>query len=174
MKNLKKIDKYITYLLRHDPKKESLIMDKNGWIEVKDLIDKLHINIMDLDYIVFENDKQRFSYSDDKSKIRANQGHSIDVDVQLKDYIPPVILYHGTDTKYVDSILINGLKKQNRLHVHLSESLETAISVGERHGDNVYIFKINTLNMNRDGLIFYKSENNVWLTDFIDPKYFIF
>jgi len=171
-KELKRIGKYITLLLRHKPEKEHLDIDKNGWVSVKDLLSKLNISMIDLDFIVDTDNKQRFSYSASKNKIRANQGHSIDVDVQLKETIPPDILFHGTAWKSVESIFKNGIEKRSRLYVHLSKDIKTATSVGKRHGD-LYIFNIDTKQMHEDGIKFYLSENDVWLTDYIHPKYFI-
>jgi len=169
---LKRTSKYITLLLRHNPEKEHLNMDKNGYVSVKQLLSRLKITKTDLDYIVDTDNKTRFSYSASKDKIRCNQGHSIDVDVELKEVKPPDILYHGTGWKSVESIFKNGIEKRERLYVHLSSDLETAEKVGKRHGE-LYIFKIDTKKMWEDGIKFYLSENKVWLTDFINPKYFI-
>jgi len=171
-KELNKISKYITLLLRHQPEKEHLDMDKNGYVSVEQLISRLQISKTDLDFIVDTDNKTRFSYSASKDKIRCNQGHSIDVDVELKEAKPPDILYHGTGMKSVESILKNGIEKRDRLHVHLSSDLETAEKVGKRHGE-LYIFKIDTKKMYEDGIKFYLSENKVWLTDFINTKYFL-
>jgi len=171
-KELKRISKYITLLLRHKPEKEHLTMNKFGYVEVKELISRLKITNEELDFIVDTDNKTRFSYSDNKKDIRCNQGHSIDVDVQLSEVEPPDILYHGTAWKSVENKKKNGIEKRERLHVHLSSDLETAKKVGERHGD-VFILHIDTKKMSEDGVKFYLSENKVWLTDFINPKYII-
>ena len=171
-KELNRISKYITLLLRHKPEKENLVMDKNGYVPVKQLISRLDINNTELDYIVDTDIKTRFSYSTSKEKIRCNQGHSINVDVELKEIKPPDVLYHGTSWKSVESIFKNGIEKRDRMYVHLSADLNTAEKVGLRHG-KVYIFQINTKKMYSDGIKFYLSENGVWLVDYIDPKYFI-
>jgi len=171
-KELIRIGRYITLLLRHKPEKENLDIDNNGWVEVKQLINRLNISKSDLDIIVSENNKKRFSYSQYDKKIRCNQGHSIDVDVNLEETKPPNILYHGTAYKNVESIFKDGIDKRQRLHVHLSSDIETATSVGKRHGE-VYIFNIDCKQMYDDGIIFYLSLNDVWLTDYINPKYII-
>jgi len=172
-KELNKIGRYITLLLRHKPEKEHLDMDKHGWVSVKQILSRLDITMLDLDFIVDTNNKKRFSYSTSKKDIRANQGHSLSwVDVQLTETTPPDFLYHGTAWKSVESIFKSGIEKRDRLHVHLSEDLDTATSVGKRHGD-IYIFQIDTKTMSEDGIKFYLSENGVWLTDYVHPKYLI-
>ena len=171
-KELNRTGKYITLLLRHKPEQEHLDMDKNGYVSVKQLISRLNITKTDLDFIVDTDNKTRFSYSTSKDKIRCNQGHSIDVDVELVETKPPDILYHGTGWKSVSSILETGIEKRERLHVHLSSDLDTANDVGSRHG-SVYVIKIDTKKMYEDGIKFYLSENKVWLTDFINTKYFL-
>ena len=125
-----------------------------------------------LDEIVETNDKKRFEYSSDGLKIRARQGHSIDVDVELKEMTPPDVLFHGTATKSVESIIENGIMPSSRLYVHLSVDEATAIKVGSRHG-SPYVFKIDSKKMVEDGCIFYLSNNGVWLTDKVSPVYFI-
>ncbi|MGL4820140.1 MAG: RNA 2'-phosphotransferase [Bacilli bacterium] len=171
-----KLGKYLSYLLRHNPKSLDLAIDENGWVNVEDLIkaingtNKFRISKTVLERIVSENKKKRFAFSTDKSKIRANQGHSIVVDVELKEAIPPNVLYHGTAEKYVDSIERTGLLPQNRLHVHLSSDIETALNVGSRHGAPV-IYAIDAKKMHTDGFRFYLSENRVWLTGSVSIKY---
>ena len=127
----------------------------------------------ELEEIVETNNKKRYEFSDDKKKIRARQGHSIPVDVELKEATPPDVLYHGTAKNFVGSIWKNGIKKMSRLYVHLSGDEETARKVGKRHGYPVVIF-INTKQMREDGIKFYLSNNNVWLTEFVDKKYLMF
>lgn len=123
-----------------------------------------------IETIVETNDKQRYEFNDDKTLIRARQGHSIDVDVELKEIKPPFILYHGTAIRFLESILKDGIKKMSRNYVQLSNDLDTAESVGSRHGKPV-ILLINTKKMEEDGIKFYLSANNVVLTDYVDPKY---
>ena len=158
----------LSYILRHDP--TGYTMDKNGWIPVSEILSKLDITSSDLETIVAENDKKRFVLSEDKTKIKAAQGHTLKVDVELKKAIPPVVLYHGTAEQNIASILKSGLDKRKRLHVHLSEKPETAIQVGSRWGKPV-LLKIDTRQMVKDGIPFYLSENGVWLTDRVDSKY---
>lgn len=123
-----------------------------------------------LEKIVKEDKKGRYSFNEDRTLIRANQGHSIKVDLEFKECTPPDILYHGTGEKYVESILKNGIDKRSRLYVHLSKDIETAKMVGSRHGKPV-ILKVKTKEMALDGIKFYLSENGVWLTDNVDTKY---
>ena len=171
----KTISKFLSLILRHQPEKINLILDENGWTDVEELIEKSTKNKMkfsfeELEIVVDTNEKKRFAFNENKTKIRASQGHSIEIDLALEPIIPPKILYHGTAEKFQDSILVNGIKKMNRQHVHLSGDIETAIKVGSRHG-KVVVLTILTEKMHEDGIHFYKSENGVWLTDFIDSKY---
>ena len=120
--------------------------------------------------IVDTNNKQRFEFSEDVQYIRARQGHSIHVDVELEECAPPPFLFHGTAEHFVNTILKEGLKSQNRLYVHLSSTIETAINVGTRHGIPV-VFKVDTQKMFKDGAKFYLSRNGVWLTDYVATEY---
>ncbi len=129
------------------------------------------LDMATLEKIVDTNDKKRFAFSEDKTKIRASQGHSIDIDLDLQPVKPPSILYHGTATRFLDSIMKTGLQKQNRTHVHLSKDIDTATNVGSRYG-KVIVLKIGAGKMNENGYKFYCSENNVWLTYSI-PREFI-
>lgn len=124
-----------------------------------------------LEEIVRTDNKQRYSFNEDKTLIRANQGHSIPVDVGLKEQEPPELLYHGTAAGFLSSIEREGLKPMGRLYVHLSKDAETAVNVGKRHGKPV-VLKIHSGGMYRDGQVFYLSENGVWLTKKVEPKYF--
>lgn len=171
MANKKKLSKYISLLLRHEPQKEEIIIDSAGWTDVNILISKLNITKELLEEIVAEDNKQRYSFSNDKSKIRANQGHSINVpDLDLKITEPPELLYHGTASKYVDSILDRGLLPQSRNYVHLSSDYNTAINVGSRHGSPT-VLKVNAKKMHDNGFVFYLSANNVWLTNNVPKEY---
>jgi len=174
MKDLTHTSKYISKLLRHDP--EDLIMDKNGWISTDSLLTKLSIDLETLNSIVESNNKKRFAFNEDKSMIRANQGHSIDVDVELKEVVPPEYLYHGTSSKVIDIIDSDGIKKMSRNHVHLSDNVDLAITVGNRHTKSAnvetMILKISARKMHDDGFKFYLSINHVYLTDYVPTKYF--
>ena len=161
--------KGLAFLLRHD---KDYQFDEHGWREVSDLIANHGYTMELLDEIVETNNKKRYEYSEDKSKIRARQGHSVNVDVELKEVIPPDLLYHGTAETTLSAIMKEGIIKGSRLHVHLSQTEETALNVGKRHGKPVVI-RINTGQMNQDGIKFYLSNNGVWLTEYVSPKYII-
>lgn len=167
--------KFISLLLRHKPEVINLTLDNNGWANVDELLDKLNKSGYDMDFnelkeIVVTNDKQRFTFNEDETKIRANQGHSINVDLELKEEVPPDVLYHGTATRFLNSILEKGLLKQSRNHVHLSSSIDTALNVGKRYGTPVILI-IDAKRMYRDGKKFYLSKNSVWLVDYVAPEY---
>lgn len=159
--------KYLCLILRHKPETIGISLDEHGWANVRELIDgvnKTHkLDMKLLEEIVETDNKQRYSFNEDKTKIRANQGHSVDVDVELEEANPPEYLYHGTATKYMDSIWKTGLVPKSRLYVHLSADRETATNVGERHGKPV-VFRIRSKCMHLQGYKFYKSQNGVWLT----------
>lgn len=172
--NLTKVSKYISLILRHKPETIGITLDKNGWADVKDLIKGVNktykLDMETLEEIVATDDKQRYSFNEDKTKIRANQGHSIDVDVELEEVVPPEYLWHGTGTKYVESIRKTGLIPKSRLYVHMSESYMTAMDTGARHG-NPIVFCVKAEDMYKDGYKFYKSKNGVWLTKFVPVEY---
>ena len=178
MKDLTKISKFLSLVLRHSPQTIKIRLDENGWADVDKLIQQSNIHKMKFDFetleeVVFTNDKQRFSFNDDYTKIRANQGHSVDVNLELEAVKPLPILYHGTVEKYLDNIKINGLQKMQRQHVHLSKDLETAIKVGNRRGKAI-VLEINALEMYKDGFEFYLSKNGVCLSNEIPAKYIKF
>ena len=172
--DLTKTGKFLALILRHKPETIGITLDEHGWANVADLIngiDKMQkFNMKMLEQIVATDSKQRYSFNTDKTLIRANQGHSIKVDVELEEAVPTGSLYHGTCIKYVGSINTYGLNPQSRLYVHLSEDIETAYCVGSRHGTPV-VYSVDTQRMIDDGLKFYKSKNNVWLTHDVPPKY---
>ena len=120
------------------------------------------------------NNKKRYSFNDDKTKIRAVQGHSIEVDLELKEVVPPAILYHGTAFKNLESIKKDGIRKMNRQYVHLSMDEETAKNVATRHSGKYIILEIDTKAMLKENYKFYLSENKVWLTDFVPSKFIKF
>lgn len=170
-----RISKFLSLVLRHQPEKIGLILDENGWANIAELQvncaqNGYVFNLDELKDIVETNNKKRFSLDDNVTHIRANQGHSIEVDLDLESAIPPAILYHGTAEQNVSSIQEIGIEKRSRQHVHLSSDQETAKKVGSRHGKPI-ILPINTAQMHADGIIFYLSANGVWLTDYVDSKY---
>lgn len=165
--------KHLAFLLRHDKDAfDAGLIDKYGWRSVSELVNKQGYTRQLLDEITDTNNKKRYEFNADKSKIRARQGHSIPVDVELKEVVPPDILYHGTATRFLDSIFKKGLVKGNRLHVHLSGDEETATKVGSRHGIP-YVLKVDAKKMYDEGYKFYLSNNDVWLTDSVPAEYLI-
>lgn len=172
--SLKETSKFISLILRHKPEIIGITLDEHGWANVDELIAgiaKTHpIDMAILEQIVAEDEKQRYSFNEDKTLIRANQGHSIPVDVELEEKQPPEILYHGTGEKYVSSINEQGLIPKSRLYVHLSKDEETAVKVGQRHGKPV-IYKVKSGEMYNDGYKFFRSVNGVWLTKSVPVKY---
>ena len=168
------ISKYISLILRHHPEAIGITLDEHGWAVVDDLImgvNKTHpLDMESLERIVAQDEKQRYSFNEDKTLIRANQGHSIPVDVELPEVIPPAVLYHGTGRKYKESIDAQGLIPKSRLYVHLSGDAETARKVGQRHGKPV-IYTVDAAAMHADGYTFYRSVNGVWLTEKVPAKY---
>lgn len=165
----------MSLILRHKPEVIGITLDEHGWASVNDLICGIEknnpgFNMDILEQIVRIDSKQRYSFNDDKSLIRANQGHSFNVDVELKEKEPPEYLYHGTVEKYVKSINQDGLIPKSRLYVHLSKDIKTAENVGKRHGKEI-IYRINSGRMYRNGYKFYLSENGIWLTKEAPVKY---
>lgn len=172
---MKNNSKFLSLILRHKPEIIKIKLDKKGYVEVDELLEKCSLKGYliakeELEEIVKNCDKQRFAFNEDKSKIRANQGHSIKVDLELKTSIPPTILYHGTVEKFIKPILKLGLNSMARNFVHLSESIETATNVGSRRGIPIILI-IDSKSMLKDAFKFYKSENNVWLINQVPPKY---
>ena len=167
MNDIIRKSKRLAFLLRHD---EEYQFDEHGWREVSDLIANHGYTMELLDEIVETNIKKRYEYSEDKSKIRARQGHSINVDVELKETTPLDMLYHGTAETTVPAILKEGIIKVSRLYVHLSQTEDTAVNVGKRHGKPA-VLRIDAKQMSEDGIKIYLSNNGVWLTDYVDAKY---
>lgn len=175
MEKSDKLSVFISLVLRHKPDAAGITLDEHGWANVDELIEGINntgrkINMEILNEIVRTDNKQRYSFNGDKTLIRANQGHSIPVDVELKEQEPPEFLYHGTADRFVKAIMTEGLKPMSRLYVHLSKDIETANIVGKRHGIPV-ILKVDSGRMYQDGNKFYLSENGVWLTGKVDVKY---
>lgn len=166
--------KYISLILRHQPEVIGITLDEHGWADVEKLIrgvNKTHpLDMETLERIVAEDEKQRYSFNEDKTLIRANQGHSIPVDVELPEVTPPDVLYHGTGIKYKESIDSQGLIPKSRLYVHLSGDVETARKVGQRHGKPI-IYNVDAAAMHADGYVFFRSVNGVWLTKTVPQKY---
>ncbi len=172
-----KLGRFLSLVLRHDPGAAGIALDEHGWADVEELLDGVRqtgrrIDREILERIVRENNKQRYSFNEDHTKIRANQGHSVSVDVELRQARPPQFLYHGTADRFLPAIREEGLKKMSRQYVHLSASFETAVAVGRRHGSPV-VLAIDTEAMVRDGAVFYLSENGVWLCESVPAKYFV-
>ncbi len=166
--SLKSDSKLLSLILRHAPEKAGLVLGKGGWVEVDDLLNGLQgmnrpFSYNRLQQVVRENDKKRFTLSEDGKQIRAAQGHSVKIVGDLSAIKPPATLFHGTATRFVDAIKREGLKPMKRQHVHLSADIETAIKVGRRHGEP-YIFKILSKQMFDAGLKFFRADNGVWLT----------
>lgn len=173
--DLNSVSKYISLILRHKPETIGITLDEHGWADIGELIGgiaktKEGFNMEILEEIVKTDSKQRYSFNEDKTLIRANQGHSIPVDVELKKCEPPEYLWHGTGEKYVKSIDEMGLIRKSRLYVHLSADEKTALNVGKRHGKPV-VYKVLSKKMYDDGIEFYLSENKVWLTKNVPVEY---
>ncbi len=171
----KKHSKLLSLVLRHDPSVVGMTLDPQGWLSVPALLSRLqardrawsHAGLVQL---VADNDKQRFELSADGTRIRARQGHSLSVDLELTPTAPPVVLYHGTVQRFVDSILVQGLRKGSRQHVHLSGDRETAKRVGSRRGKPV-LLTVRAQDLAQAGCPFYLSSNGVWLTDHVPPAF---
>lgn len=172
-----KLSRFLSLILRHEPGAAGITLDEHGWADVEALLSGVRrtgrqIDMDTLERIVRENNKQRYSFNEDHTKIRANQGHSIHVDVELKETQPPQYLYHGTASRFLPAIHREGIRKMGRQHVHLSGDFQTAVAVGRRHGAPVVI-TVNAAAMARDGIVFYLSANGVWLCEYVSPEYFI-
>jgi putative RNA 2'-phosphotransferase len=172
---LVKVSKYLSKHLRHQPERLGLTLAPGGWVAVADLLaacarHQFPVSRAELDEVVARNNKQRFAFDPTGLLIRANQGHSVAVDLQLAPVAPPAVLYHGTAQHVVAIIQREGLKKMARHHVHLSRDQETAQRVGARHGRPV-VFAVDAAAMQQAGRLFYCSENGVWLVEAVPPQY---
>lgn len=170
-----KLSKFVSLILRHHPEAVGIKLDEHGWAKVSQLLAGINntgreISMAILEEIVASDNKQRYSFNEDKTLIRANQGHSISVDVEMQEKTPPSVLYHGTAERFLDSILVYGLKPMGRMYVHLSNDVETAVLVGKRHGKPV-VLKVDAQKMAEDGIKFYLSENGVWNTVMVPTEY---
>lgn len=175
MENLVKISKFLSKHLRHAPEAIGITLEPGGWVEVETLLEAcakhgMRISRETLNTVVTDNSKQRFGFDETGTRIRANQGHSTNVTLEFESLTPPETLYHGTATKFLPSIFESGLKRMKRHHVHLSSDTETAAKVGLRHG-KLAMLEVDARAMVEAGFIFYRSENNVWLVDFVPTKY---
>ena len=172
-----RLSKFLSFVLRHRPDSIGLALDPHGWANIDDLIGMgnaagTRFSREDLLHVVETSDKKRFSVSPDGLRIRAAQGHSASVELGLPPQEPPEVLYHGTATRFVESILAEGLKPQDRRHVHLSLDEATAHRVGARHGKPV-ILRVEALRMHTKGFTFYLADNGVWLTDRVPPEFLV-
>lgn len=167
------ISRMLSHALRHQPELYGIQLNLQGWADIEMILDKMMIDQNELEFVVNNNSKRRFSISDDKKSIRANQGHSINIQMDLIPNIPPTILYHGTSMRTKRSILNDGISRMKRNHVHLSSDVATAIEVGRRHGKPI-VFKILAKMMYEDKFEFFISDNRVWLTKNVPPKYLEF
>ncbi len=170
-----RVSKFLSKHLRHDPAGLGLTLAPGGWVDVSDLLNacaknRLPLTRDELNEVVTSNNKQRFSFDEIGTRIRANQGHSVNVDLQLVPATPPAVLYHGTGQQTADAIRRDGLRKMNRHHVHLSADAETARIVGARHGRPV-VFLVDAHAMHQAGHTFFRSDNGVWLVDDVPPAY---
>lgn len=172
---LTKLSKFLSKHLRHQPQKIGLILQPGGWVGVDDLLRACAawghpMTRAVLDEVVAHNDKQRFAFDETGSRIRAQQGHSVAVDLELEETRPPAVLYHGTGAGSVEAILREGLRKMRRHHVHLSADVETAVRVGSRHGRPV-VLVVDASAMRDEGWTFWRSGNGVWLVEAVAPRF---
>ena len=169
------LGRFISLILRHKPETIGIELDGEGWADVDELIDGVnragkYIDRETLERIVCENNKKRYTLSPDGKRIRANQGHSIDVHIEMEKHDPPDKLYHGTAERFLDSIKESGIKRMSRQYVHLSPDVETAFAVGKRHGKPI-VLVIDAASMAADGYVFMLSANGVWQSEDIPWKY---
>ena len=170
--------KFLSLVLRHEPELVGVRLDRAGWVAVDELLVACRragqrITPDELREIVAASDKQRFALSPDGTRIRANQGHSVEVELGYDPAAPPEVLYHGTAERVLASIRRQGLLKGSRHHVHLSERVETATAVGRRHG-RVVVLEVRAGAMHRQGIAFYRTPNGVWLTDHVPVEFLLF
>jgi putative RNA 2'-phosphotransferase len=173
-KQLTRVSKRMSYVLRHSPQTVNLTLDSHGWVDLGEFLRAMEIDRATLDAVVAGNDKHRFAVEigpDGRERIRASQGHSITVDLALDPVSPPPNLFHGTSVRAMPSILAQGLLKQGRHHVHLSADSTTARIVGERRRSEIAILRVDAAGMAADGHVFFRSANGVWLTDHVPPAY---
>lgn len=169
------LSKFLSFVLRHQPSAVGLTLDSNGWVSVDELLRAFaqhdrSLTRAELEELVASSDKRRFAISPDGAMIRANQGHSVAVDLALRPARPPDVLFHGTVARYLPAIRVEGLIKGERHHVHLSETQEVAVIVAKRRGEP-YVLEVDARAMVEHGVVFYRSENDVWLTDHVPARF---
>ncbi len=174
-KTVTQISKFLSLVLRHKPETIGLELEANGWVAVETLLRKMNdfgkqIDLATLTHVVENNNKTRFAFNEDGTRIRANQGHSLKIDLGYATKDPPETLFHGTAQRFLESIMESGLEKRSRHHVHLSPDRATAIQVGKRHGKPI-VLTVLAGEMHRDGHEFFESDNGVWLTDHVPVRY---
>ncbi|MEO0551549.1 MAG: RNA 2'-phosphotransferase [Pseudomonadota bacterium] len=174
----RKHSKRLSYVLRHAPEEVGLTLGDGGWVLIDDLLSGFHrkgwgMSREALDLAVETNDKKRFTISEDGRRIRAAQGHSVQIISDLKAIAPPALLHHGTAKRHLDAIMEQGLRPMSRQHVHLSLDLETAVKVGQRHGKPI-VLHVASAEMAAEGFAFYRADNGVWLTDRVPPAFLSF
>ena len=177
-KQIKTTSKFLSLILRHQPESVGIQLDENGWVEVNVLLAAINIrgralSLEQLQCVVRDNDKQRFAFSEDGKRIRANQGHSVNVDLDYQPATPPKVLLHGTPEKFVESIRAEGLKKMARHHVHLHTNPDIAAAVGRRRGKEV-VLRVDAQRMHEQGHEFFVTPNGVWLVDSVPPEFLEF
>lgn len=170
--------KFLSLVLRHEPERVGLKLGDAGWIDVEELLQAVNqhgtpLTLDQVKHVVATSDKKRFAFSDDGRRIRASQGHSVEVDLQYEPQTPPDLLYHGTATRFLDSIRKEGLKRMERHHVHLSAETNITLQVGARHGKPV-LLTIRAGEMTRAGHVFFRSANGVWLVDQVPVQFIDF
>ncbi len=173
-----RLSKFLSLVLRHEPQRAGLTLDAAGWVDVDALLSGcsaagVTLTREELESIVAHSDKKRFAFSPDRKRIRASQGHSVEVDLAYQPAVPPTVLYHGTADRFIASIKAQGLIKGQRHHVHLSVLRNTAVEVGRRHGRPVVI-TIAAAAMHAAGHVFFLSANGVWLTEAVPAEYLAF
>ena len=177
-KEIIRTSKFLSLVLRHQPERVGLKLDSAGWTTVTELLEAVNrhgvaLTLEQLKHIVATSNKKRFAFNDEGTRIRASQGHSIDVDLQYAPQVPPELLYHGTATRFLDSIREKGLLKMERHHVHLSAETVVTVQVGARHGKPALLI-IRAGDMHRAGRVFYRSANGVWLVEHVPPQFIEF
>ena len=177
-KEIIRTSKFLSLVLRHEPERVGLKLDSAGWTTVTELLEAVNrhgvtLTLEQLKHIVATSDKKRFAFNNDETRIRASQGHSIDIDLQYAPQVPPELLYHGTATRFLDSIRDKGLLKMERHHVHLSAETMVTVQVGARHGKPALLI-IRAGDMHRAGHVFYRSANGVWLVEHVPPQFIEF
>jgi putative RNA 2'-phosphotransferase len=177
-KEIIRTSKFLSLVLRHEPERVGLKLDSAGWVAVTELLAAVNghgvaLTLEELKHIVATSDKKRFAFNEDGTRIRASQGHSMEVDLKYTPQVPPELLYHGTATRFLDSIRDKGLLKMERHHVHLSGETVVTVQVGSRHGKPALLI-IRAGDMHRAGHVFYRSANGVWLVEQVPPQFIEF